>query len=254
MAKYRARLLNTTEIVDNIVVATPEPLSASPTTLADRLLDELQNAIVEGDLEPGEKLREPDLARRFGTSRGPLRDALRRLEARRLVTATPNAGARVVALSDRQLIELYEVREALEGMTCRLAADAMSDAELDDLEALLTTHEREIERRRGRKYFQQRGDLDFHYRIAAACGNELLRVSLCVDHYQLMRLYRFKFANRRGRPARALAEHRRILEALRERDGELAEILMRRHIRSARLAFEHRSAAQAAADNDGAAQ
>ncbi|MEO0997137.1 MAG: GntR family transcriptional regulator, partial [Pseudomonadota bacterium] len=82
MAKYRARLLHTAHIVDNTVVATPEPLSPSPTTLADRLLDELQNAIVEGDLQPGEKLREPDLAKRFGTSRGPLRDALRRLEAR----------------------------------------------------------------------------------------------------------------------------------------------------------------------------
>lgn len=203
-------------------------------TLADQLLDHLQEAIVAGDLAPGEKLREPELAARFGTSRGPLRDALRRLEARRLVVTTPNAGARVVSLSTEQLLELYEVREALEGMTCRLAAERMSDSELEDLDALLDTHAQEIERQKGREYFRQFGDLDFHYRIAAACGNQLLQNTVCVDHYQLMRMYRLKFANRHGRPQRALKEHRRILDALKDRDGELAELLMRRHIRNAR--------------------
>jgi DNA-binding GntR family transcriptional regulator len=59
-----------------------------------------------------------------------------------------------------------------------------------------------------------------------------------VDYYQLMRMYRHKFSAHRGRPARALAEHRRILSALMERDGELAEILMRRHIRAARKTIE----------------
>ena len=209
-------------------------------TLADQLLDTLQKAIVEGDLEPGEKLSEPDLARRFGTSRGPLRDALRRLEARRLVSTTPNAGARIVSLSIDQLVELYQVREALEGMTCRLASAHMSDAEIEDLDQLLNTHEREIDRQKGREYFQQHGDLDFHFRIAAGCGNELLRTTLCVDHYHLMRMYRNKFSSSRGRPQRALLEHRRILDAIRERDGELAEILMRRHIRAASKNIEQR--------------
>ncbi len=202
-------------------------------TLADQLLAALQTAIVQGDLKPGMKLREPELATRFGTSRGPLRDALRRLEARRLVVTTPNAGARVVSLSHEQLLELYEVREALEGMTCRLAASHMSDADINELAELLDRHANEIERQDGRKYFRQQGDLDFHFRIAAGCGNALLKNAVCVDHYHLMRMYRHKFSNRHGRPRRALREHRRILEALQERDGELAEMLMRRHIRAA---------------------
>lgn len=209
-------------------------------TLADQLLNTLQKAIVEGDIEPGEKLSEPDLARRFGTSRGPLRDALRRLEARRLVSTTPNAGARIVSLSIDQLIELYQVREALEGMTCRLASSHMTDAEVADLDELLDTHEREIERQQGREYFQQHGDLDFHFRIASACGNELLRTTLCVDHYHLMRMYRNKFSTSSGRPQRALFEHRRIFDAIKDRDGELAEILMRRHIQAARENIERR--------------
>ncbi len=216
------------------MVAREKSLKTAGPTLADQLLDALQSAIVEGDLAPGTKLREPELAARYGTSRGPLRDALRRLEARRLVVTTPNAGARVVSLSNEQLLELYEVREALEGMTCRLAATHMSDEELADLAALLETHSQEIDRKDGREYFRQRGDLDFHFRIAAGCGNALLQSTLCVDHYQLMRLYRHKFANRHGRPRRALREHQRILEALQERDGDLAELLMRRHINAAR--------------------
>ena len=216
------------------MAANIDKIVSGTTTLADRILADLTAAIVEGDLSPGVKLNEPDLARRFGTSRGPLRDALRRLEARRLVVTTPNAGARVVSLSTAQLLELYELREALEGQTARLAAERMSDQEIGELERLLDQHAAEIERRQGREYFRQQGDLDFHFRIARASGNALLYSTLCVDHYQLMRLYRNKFSNRHGRPNRALAEHRRVLDALRERDGELAELLMRRHIRAAR--------------------
>lgn len=218
------------------------------TTLADHLLESLQKAIVEGDLEPGEKLREPELAKSFGTSRGPLRDAIRRLEARRLVISTPNAGARVTSLSAHQLIELYQVREALEGMTCRLAATHMSDEQITQLDDLLTRHEVALNDAGGRRYFRQEGDLDFHYRIADACGNALLRSSVCVDYYPLMRMYRHKFSAHKGRPARALAEHRRIWSALADRDGELAEILMRRHIAAARKTIEDSLPSEASHD------
>lgn len=214
------------------------PQSEPSLTLSEQVFDALQSAIVTGDLKPGHKIREPELAKRFGTSRGPLRDALRRLEARHLVTNTPNAGARVVSLSQTQLIELYQVREALEGMTCRLAAETMSDDEIRALTDLLDRHEAVVKRKAGAEYFRQEGDLDFHFRIAMGCKNDLLRSALCEDHYHLMRLYRHKFSNRAGRPKRALAEHRMILEAIRERDGELAEFLMRRHIRNARRTIE----------------
>lgn len=215
-----------------------EPLNRPSPTLSEQVFEALQAAIVSGDLQPGEKIREPELAKRFGTSRGPLRDALRRLEARRLVINTPNAGARVVSLSRQQLVELYQVREALEGMTCRLAAEHMTDDEIRRLSDLLDRHEVEIQRKDGAEYFRQEGDLDFHFQVASGCKNELLRSSLCEDLYQLMRMYRYKFSSRLGRPVNALEEHRQILGAIRDRDGELAEILMRRHIRKARHNFE----------------
>lgn len=109
-------------------------------TVAERLFAELRDAIVRGDLAPGEKLVEPELARQFGVSRGPLREALQRLEARRLVERAPHVGARVAALSFERLIDLYHAREAVEGMACRLATERCSEAELDALEGLLDGH------------------------------------------------------------------------------------------------------------------
>ncbi len=227
------------------------PQPEASVTLSEQVYEALKSAIVTGDLKPGDKIREPELAKRFGTSRGPLRDALRRLEARHLVTNTPNAGARVVSLSRSQLIELYQVREALEGMTCRLAADNMPAEEIEELSGLLDRHEAVVRRKEGAEYFRQEGDLDFHFRIAMGCRNDLLRSALCDDHYHLMRLYRHKYSNRSGRPRRALAEHRMILDAIRDRDGELAELLMRRHIRNARKTFEQAfSGPDTTGDND----
>ena len=185
-------------------MTSPVPAATARTarTLADHVFETLQAAIVTGELKPGEKIREPKLADRLGTSRGPLRDALRSHESRRLVVCTPNAGARVVSLSQDQLIELYQVREALEGMTCRLAAENMTDDEIDELELLLADHAKEIRRKGGAEYFRQEGDLDFHFRIAVGSKNEMLRTALCEDHYQLMRLYRQKYSSRFGRPNR----------------------------------------------------
>ncbi|MES9930530.1 MAG: GntR family transcriptional regulator, partial [Candidatus Thiodiazotropha sp. 6PDIVS] len=85
-------------------------------TLTDRLFDSLQRAIVEGEIPQGSKISEPELARQHGVSRGSLREAIARLEARKLVERKPNLGARVVTLSYEQLIEIFQLREALEGM------------------------------------------------------------------------------------------------------------------------------------------
>ncbi len=217
-------------------------------TVAERVFEAIQAAIVNGDVEPGMKLTEPELARHYGVSRGPLREALQRLESQRLVERIPHVGARVASLSFAQLIELYEAREALEGMACRLAAERMSDAEVHALRELLSTHAELGDVRAGRGYFQAEGDLDFHYRIARGSRNSIVQQILCEDLYHLMRMYRYKFSGFRGRPHRALEEHQRIVDAIEERDGEFAELLMRRHIKGARRTIEaaHRRVQQEA--------
>lgn len=199
-------------------------------TLSDHVFRRIQSAIVRGDIAPGSKISEPELARAYGISRGPLREAIRRLEGQRLLVRVPHVGARVVSLSQAELIELYEIRESLEGMACRLAAERMSEAEVDELRRVLETHEGDAAFRAGRGYYQQEGDFDFHYRIIQGSGNRTLSNLLCNELYQLVRMYRIQFSATPNRPRQAFAEHHRILDAIADRDGELAELLMRRHI------------------------
>jgi DNA-binding GntR family transcriptional regulator len=202
-------------------------------TIADRIFARIQQEIVEGTLKPGSKISEPELARAYGISRGPLREAIGRLEACSLVVRKANVGARVVSLSAEQLLEIYHVREALEGMAARLAATAMSDAEIADLVALLGSHRQQIESDPSHGYFQKEGDLDFHYRIVQGSKNSRLIELLCNDLYHLVRLYRHQFGVI-SRAQRALVEHEHIVAAIADRDGEMAELLMRHHIRTTR--------------------
>ena len=207
-------------------------------TLADRVFGQIQDAIVKGELLAGAKISEAELTTRYGVSRGPLREALRRLEARKLLTRIPHVGVRVVELSIAELLEMYQVREVLEGMAARLAAQNATDEEVDSLKQLLQQHQQQTELQSGKGYYQEEGDFDFHYRIVKASRNEVLMQMLCGELYHRVRLYRYQFSVTEGRPHKAFAEHSRIIEAIENRDAELAEFLMRRHISSARKNVE----------------
>lgn len=207
-------------------------------TLADKVFTQIQDAIVKGELKPGAKMSEAELAARYGISRGPLREALRRLEGRKLLTRIPHVGVRVISLSFAELIQIYQVREAMEGLACRLAAEHMTVEEIQGLRELLAAHEKQAELQEGRAYFQNEGDFDFHYRIVQGSKNAVLTQMLVGELYHRVRLYRYQFSVTEGRPQKAFAEHHRIIEAIESRDGEMAEILMRRHISSARRNIE----------------
>jgi len=208
-------------------------------TLSDRACMRLTQAIVTGELTPGQKLSEADLATRFGISRGPLREAIRQLEGIRLITRIPHAGARVVTLNTNMMRDLYQVREALEGIACRMAAHNMSQADIDNLFQLLDEHEQQIDAVDGQAYFQHEGDFDFHFHIALASGNQLLIDLLAGELYQLLRMCRYRTSQLSQRTRPALRQHRHIAEAIADRDGDLAEILMRRHISGAWKSIQH---------------
>ena len=207
-------------------------------TIPDRIFSLIKEAIVEGHIPAGGKISEPELARQHGVSRGSLREAIARLEARKLVERKPNLGARVVLLSYEQLIEIFQVREALEGMSARLAAQHMSDREIEELQRLLAQHGEQIAEQQGQAYFQKQGDLDFHYRIVQGSKNQQLIGLLCNDLYHLMRMYRYQFGMRSKRSQQAYEEHHYLLNAIAARDAEMAELLMRQHIRSSRRNVE----------------
>jgi DNA-binding GntR family transcriptional regulator len=206
-------------------------------TQSDRAFEAIEAAIVSGEIPLGSKIREEEFAARIGVSRGPLREALSRLAGRRLVVRHPRTGSRVVSLTREDLIEIYEMREMLEGLAARRAAEHMTDAEIAGVRQELDRHFAEERLKSDDSYLQSSGDRDFHYRIAAGSASGRLQNLLCGDLYSLIRLCRFRTANSRGRALRAYRDHERILDAIADRDGELAEILMRRHVAAARKLF-----------------
>ena len=202
-------------------------------TLSERVFHTLKEAIVAGELPQGSKVTEDELATQYGISRGPLREAIRRLESLRLLVRVPRAGMRVVTLTPEMMEEIYTIREALEGMSARLAATRMTDVEIEELRQLLIKHENNIKQSEGKEYFQREGDLDFHFCIARSSNNQWLMQLLSNELYQLLRMCRHRSSQTPERPIKALNEHKQIVEAIAQRDPELAEILMRRHISGA---------------------
>ncbi|CAB3859776.1 GntR family transcriptional regulator [Achromobacter anxifer] len=207
--------------------------------LADVVFDQVLDAIYQGRLAPGSVINEVALAQEFGVSRGPVREAVRRLQGIQLITREPYIKARVVTLSAESALELFQMRMALEGVACNLATRRMSDEEIAQLLA-------ELEQDRQRRLAAANGGapaprvFDFHERIVRASGNNRIINALCGDLYHLLRVYRRHSGTVLERKDDAYAEHWQILRAIRARDAELAESLMRSHIeRAAQHLFEH---------------
>lgn len=207
-------------------------------TTTDKVFQQMQHAIVEGTIAAGSKISEPELAKQFQISRSTLREALNRLEKCHLIERKANIGSRVVECSVESLLEIYLVRESLEGMACRQAAENMSESEIVDMKAMLEQHANAQELKDGLSYYQEEGDLDFHYKVILGSHNQQLINILLGQLYHLIRMYRIQFGMTSPRATRAFQEHSNIVQAIAGRDGELAEILMRRHIAASRKNIE----------------
>jgi DNA-binding GntR family transcriptional regulator len=210
----------------------------SARSLVDVLAERIEAAIISGDLQPGSKIREQTLATSLGVSRGPLREAIRRLEGRKLLQRTPNIGVSIAALSPSDLYEVLQLREVLEGLACALAAKNMTDQELRALSELLEQHQQQKSVQEGTGYYQESKDFDFHFRIVKGSRNVRLFQMLCEDLYYLLRVYRYKSSTKPGRAKQALKEHKDVVAALMRRDPEDAERKMRLHISNARRYVE----------------
>ncbi|MEF8834331.1 MAG: GntR family transcriptional regulator [Halofilum sp. (in: g-proteobacteria)] len=215
---------------------------STPTTAA-ALFATLRESIIDGGLPAGTHLPELELARRHGVARSTVREAISGLVNRGLAVRRHNAGARVCTVSAEDLRELYELRECLEGMACRLAAVDMSDAAIASVRELLGAQENELTRQHDTAYIQGEHDLDFHCRLAAGSGNRKLEHELDDELYDKLRLYRRQYGMVGPRARPAYREHQQIVDAIADRDPEMAEMLMRRHIRASLKNIEQRVAA-----------
>lgn len=207
-------------------------------SLSSEAFDMVVAAITSGEFEPGARLSEADLARRLGISRGPLREALGRLEGR-LVARTPRIGVRVIQLSKSDLEALFYTREALEGMAARLACERIKTKEVENLRYLLELHGSQPEVASGSAYSPRRLDDDFHLSIVQASGCDRIERILMDEVYYQLRIHRRKSSSLPGRTKAALVEHRAILDAMDARDPDAAERAMRLHLRNARISAMH---------------
>lgn len=200
-----------------------------------RLVDEaarsLRQAILAGRLPAGTRLRQEDLAARLGISRTPIREALGRLQQEGLLEILPSQGVRVVALEPEEAVQLYDVREVLDGLAARLAARHADATALRRLGVSLARMGQCVKRRDANQWFP--AHVAFHDEIFRASENRRLQALQSVVRLSIRRFHPLLLKTR-NRLADAYAEHRAIYEAIAAHDGEDAERLARAHIASAK--------------------
>lgn len=199
----------------------------SRTSLRDQALAILRKALITGDLAPGVVYSAASLAADLGVSTSPVREAMLALVDQGLMEALPNRGFRVVAMSERDFEEIYELRMMLEVPGAGLAAEVGLGDRLEQLRLLVDAIERTAQE--GDVVANLRADRDFHIALMEATGNRRLAdtVARLRDH---TRLYNLQTLAADGRLNDSAAEHRPLLEAVARGDREQAEELMRRHL------------------------
>jgi len=208
-----------------------QKIQSSNLSLGSQAYQELRRIILEGQISPGKKVNEGELAKALGISRTPIREAINRLEKEGLVEIFPQRGAFVIQFTEKDVYELFLIRENLEGLATRLAAEKMTPSSLAKLEACLEGFKEPFQEKDIQRY--SREDLKFHQTIVLLSDARRLvkLVSLLLDHIRMFRL------TSRGVPDRmkaSLADHRRIIEAMRQKNPEEAERRMRQHLQRVR--------------------
>jgi len=200
--------------------------------LPDLVAGKLREAILSGRLAPGTRIRQEMVAEQFGTSRIPVREALRQLATEGLIILQPDVGARVAPLALNELVEVYMIRERLEPLAIGESAPNLSDDHLTELGSVLKRLEGAVEKRNPEEWLEI--DRRFHsISYSGANWGRLLR--MIEGFWDTTRLYRHAYAQLPHRVGLADYEHSLILEALQRRDGIDAAKLLEVHIRRTRV-------------------
>jgi len=202
--------------------------------LRELVFEGLRESILDGRLEPGQRLMEIQLAEQMGVSRTPVREAIRKLELEGLVVMIPRKGAYVADMSMKDISEVFEIRSALEGLAAELAAERISENELERLERYLYEIAEAIENNDLDRCIEV--DTGFHEELFSASHNAKLEQMISNLREQIQR-FRIQSLARPGRMETALQEHRALVEAIGQRDSELARQLAQEHIESAENAL-----------------
>lgn len=195
--------------------------------LRDRVFDQLRDDILNGKYAPGEELKEIPIGKELGVSRTPVREALRKLELEGLVSIVPNKGAYVSGISSEDVHDIYAIRSYLEGLCAKWACRHATEEDLNTLDEILCLARFNAERNR----YEQMSELDskFHQALYNACGSKMLR-HILRDFHKYVESVRKQTLSRSERALAAIEEHEKILDAIKNRDEELADRLSHEHI------------------------
>lgn len=195
--------------------------------LRDVVFNTLRQAILTGELKPGERLMEIHLANRLGVSRTPIREAIRKLELEGLVTMIPRRGAEVAEITEKSLQDVLEVRRALDALSVELACERISQEDLQQLEVACKNFEDAIAGKDLKKIAH--ADVALHDIIVKATGNARL-VQMVNNLSEQMYRYRFEYIKDESKHQRLIEEHRIIFESLKKKDKETASRTAKLHI------------------------
>ena len=195
--------------------------------LRDVVFNTLREAILRGDLEPGERLMEIALANRLGVSRTPIREAIRKLELEGLVVMIPRKGAHVASITKKDLQDVLEVRTSLEILAAKLACERMNDQQRENLYQALE-HFKDVLKTKDVTAIAG-ADVDFHDVIFASTQNARL-VQILNNLREQMYRYRLEYLKDFSSHERLLQEHRALAAAIEAKDQELAAAIVRAHI------------------------
>ncbi|HKM33766.1 MAG TPA: GntR family transcriptional regulator [Lachnospiraceae bacterium] len=195
--------------------------------LRDVVFSTLRQAILTGDLKPGERLMEIHLANRLGVSRTPIREAMRKLELEGLVTMIPRRGAEVAQITEKSLKDVLEVRRALDALSVELACDRINEEELRALEEACSAFEVATRTHDTKKIAQ--ADVALHDIIVKATANNRL-TQLVNNLAEQMYRYRFEYIKDESCHAQLIEEHRIIYNSIYNKDKETAARTAKLHI------------------------
>lgn len=195
--------------------------------LRDVVFQTLREAILKGDLKPGERLMELQLASKLGVSRTPIREAIRMLQQEGLAVTVPRRGAEVAKMTEKDMEDVLLIREALEILAVQLACDNITKEQISLLEEEVSEFERVI--RTGDIKLIAQTDIDFHDIIYNAAGNPRLMSMLNHLREQIYR-YRIEYLKDEKNYPRLIEEHRQIIEGLKRRKKDYVAEMMKNHM------------------------
>ncbi len=195
-------------------------------TLREQIVFSLRESIIRGELKPGTKLTEPELATRLGISRTPIRESFRQLESEGFLTVIPRKGAVVSSITRKDIEDFYELKSLLEGYAARVAAKKMTEKDVNKLIQINKELADCAEKNNYEKFFTK--NEEFHNYFLNLCGNEKL---VEIRDTIVTRFLGFRMAalSLPGRLMESVSQHEKAIMAFKRKDGRLAEAILVEH-------------------------